>query len=143
MSQAEVIEEQYDILKNNLINTMNTEHDSVAEGPFTTRANDIIEAEYANLDFNLSSLAESLGINPVYAGKKFKKEFDKSFTTYLAEFRIHKAVELLRNGSLTSAEIAEKCGFASSTYFVKTFKKITNMTPTEYKKKLWHCHSFF
>ena len=53
---------------------------------------------------------------------------------YIIEFRINKAKELLHQKDLKLVEIAEKLGFNDANYFAKTFKKITGITPTQYKE---------
>lgn len=137
LSLAETIDEQFDILNQYFVKDVpDIDPGTASEESFMTRANDIIEAEYQNLDFNLSSLADSLELSAVYAGKKFKSVFEKNFTSYLAEFRVHKAIDLMLTTDMTSADISEKCGFSSPTYFSKTFKSITNMTPSEYRRKI-------
>ena len=116
----------------------NIQHDeaAIANDTFIERTNSIIEKEYSNLAFNLSSFSDLLGISGVYAGQKFKKIFNKSFNTYLAEYRVQKAAEFLNKPDYKISEIANMCGFSSSGYFIKTFKKITSMTPTEYRSNL-------
>ncbi len=137
LSNAEIIDEQFDILKKHFIDSApSSEENSATSETFLARVNDIIESEYQNLDFNLSSLAEQLEISSVYAGKKFKTIFEKNFTVYLSEYRIHKAIEFMRNTAYTTTEIASMCGFSSATYFIKTFKKVTDMTPNEYRKTM-------
>lgn len=137
LSLAETIDEQFDILNQYFVRDVpDIEPGTVSEESFMTRANDIIESEYQKLDFNLSGLADLLELSAVYTGKKFKSVFGKNFTSYLSEFRVHKAIELIRNSDMTSAEISEKCGFSSPTYFSKTFKGITDMTPSEYRRSI-------
>lgn len=135
LSQADVIEEQYGIFIKYFANARNEELSSeISNDCFNKDTVKIIEEQYKNLDFNLTSYAEILGISVAYAGKKFKKEFNTSFNAYLAEFRIKKALVLLSDNSLKISDIAQECGFGSTAYFIKIFKKITSMTPTDYRK---------
>ena len=54
---------------------------------------------------------------------------------YVVDLRISAAKELLKDPLRSAGEIAEKTGFESSSYFTRTFKKKTGMTPTEYRSK--------
>lgn len=103
-------------------------------GDFKTRVQELIALNYANSDYNISAVADSLGINTVYAGQKFKKVFDKTFNTYLAEYRCKKATEFLLQTNKKSVEIAALCGFKSDTYYNYIFKKYMKTTPQQYRK---------
>ena len=64
-----------------------------------------------------------------------KKYTDDSFTEFLAKIRVKKAKELLRNTDKTVAEIAEVVGFHDVYYFSHIFKKVTNSSPSSYRKQ--------
>lgn len=53
-------------------------------------------------------------------------------------FCIHHSCKLIMNEEIKLSEIAFKSGFNSLSYFTKQFKKITGLTPLEYKKKILH-----
>ncbi|MBO0992294.1 response regulator [Bacillus sp. SD088] len=74
-------------------------------------------------------------MNPDYLGKLFKKEVGESFSNFLIEQRIKKAIELLEQSKeMKMFEIAEFVGFGRNPrYFSQVFKKHTGFTPTEYK----------
>ena len=48
--------------------------------------------------------------------------------------RLRKAAELLKEGGLSIAEIADKVGFNTPSYFTKSFKKLFGVLPTQYNK---------
>jgi two-component system response regulator YesN len=56
--------------------------------------------------------------------------------------RIDRAKELLDFTDKSIAEIAEASGFSNQNYFTRTFKKITGMTPSHYRKTGEHKNSF-
>ncbi|GEM_PF-2809950 len=64
----------------------------------------------------------------------FKQKMGITITEYLEKIRIDHAKELLENTSLKIYEISEKCGYNSSYYFGRVFKKNLNCTPQEYRK---------
>ncbi len=69
--------------------------------------------------------------------KYFKKEFKKSFTNYLNEYRVRKACLLLQDTDKKLLDIAMECGYENMSFFHRQFKKYLNMTPSEYRKHLY------
>ncbi|GAB1856419.1 AraC family transcriptional regulator [Flavobacteriaceae bacterium MHTCC 0001] len=70
--------------------------------------------------------------------KYFKKEFKKSFTNYLNEYRIRKACLLLQETDYKLLDIAMNCGYENMSFFHRQFKKYLNITPSEYRKHLYN-----
>ncbi|NMD37177.1 MAG: helix-turn-helix transcriptional regulator [Christensenellaceae bacterium] len=88
-----------------------------------------------SLHYSQPLLAESLGISSPYFSKLFKQKTGMLFSDYLNEKRIELAkTKLLNNSELTVKKIGEDCGFQSPSYFIYVFKKLTNVTPNEYRK---------
>ncbi len=88
---------------------------------------------YSDLDLSLDSVAEELYISPYYLSHVFKDELGMTFIEFLTKVRLEEAKKLLRNGNQNMIEIAEKVGYANSSYFSKVFKKHEGVTPTNYK----------
>ena len=57
-----------------------------------------------------------------------------NFSTYMKNYRISKAKELLCGTQLKLYEIAEKVGYSDPKYFSKVFKETTGQLPAEYRK---------
>ena len=58
-------------------------------------------------------------------------------TTYISQLRISKAKRLLDSEpSMSIGDIAMKCGFEDMAYFSRTFKQMTKMTPSQYRKRV-------
>jgi YesN/AraC family two-component response regulator len=72
--------------------------------------------------------------------KYFKKQFKRSFTNFLNEFRIRKACVLLQDTNKKLLDIALNCGYENMSFFHRQFKKYIKMTPLEYKRKLYASH---
>ncbi len=64
-----------------------------------------------------------------------KKESGKTFVDYLNEFRIARAVELLEEPESKVYEVAADVGFTHQTYFSSVFKKITGVSPKQFKER--------
>ncbi|MGH4117517.1 response regulator transcription factor [Clostridium sp.] len=84
-------------------------------------------------DISLNDVAKSVNLSYNYLSKVFKDEIGKSFIDYLTELRIDKSMKLLANENISIKEICLKNGYNDPNYYSKAFKKITGMTPTEYR----------
>jgi len=65
----------------------------------------------------------------------FKKRANKTFVQFLNEIRIAFACKLLIDDDQTVAAICYSCGFSNVSFFIRQFKKITALTPLNYRKK--------
>lgn len=89
-----------------------------------------------NYSKNITSktVAEELCYDQSYFCRTFKKLFGLKFNEYLNIHRIKIAKELLKSESVSNA--ASKSGFSSICYFSVIFKKITGITPTQFKTNI-------
>ncbi len=88
-------------------------------------------------DISLKDLCKHLLISESYLTKLFKEHLNYSFIDYLARCRISKACELLAEPDKKIYLIAEQVGYKDQRYFSVIFKKITHLTPKEYRKKFY------
>ncbi len=91
-----------------------------------------IEGSYAK-DLRLQDLADKYHLNYNYLSQLFKKETGQTFTNYLVELRIKKAIKLFAE-DLLFYEIARKVGYNDYYHFCKIFKKHRGINPSEFKK---------
>lgn len=82
----------------------------------------------------LNSVATYLGVTPFYISNLLSTHTSKNFTDLITEYRIDRAKEMLKE-NYQIKEIASELGFRSHNYFSKVFKKVTGLTPKEYKSK--------
>ena len=96
---------------------------------------DIIRYIQSNYEKEISyeSLAERFFMNPVYINRVFKKTSGVSLHTFLINYRINTAMEILRSSSVSVREAALMVGFSDLPHFTKTFKRITGKTPGKYR----------
>ncbi len=96
-------------------------------------------AQYIDLHYMeglyLEHMASITNTSPKYFSKYFKKTFEVNFIEYLNRVRINRAKEFLKNKNNTVSEVGEKTGFMHATTFSSTFKRITGITPTQYRNK--------
>lgn len=86
-------------------------------------------------DLTLSELASTLNINASYLSTVFKKETGKTITAYVNEKRIELAQELLKTTNLQIQTIAQYCGIVDVHYFTRLFKKITGVSPKQFREE--------
>ena len=82
----------------------------------------------------LEDVAEAVGLNPVYFSALFKKETSLNFSTYLIDFRMEKAKELLTSTNDTISAIADAVGYPEQKYFSQQFKKVVGVKPVIYRQ---------
>ncbi len=92
--------------------------------------------EFYHTGITLDEIAERLGITPEYLGTQFHKETGENFSTYIRNYRIGKAKELLMGTGMKLYEIAERVGYSDPKYFSKVFRDVTGKLPAEYRKSL-------
>ena len=115
------------------------EHDagiSVRKGDksrYVLEAMDYISKHYNEPDISVGTVAESLNISEGYLSHTFKKETDYTLLNYLTRYRIHKAMELLKDCRVKVYEVAEQVGYRDIAYFSATFKKYAGISPSEYQ----------
>ena len=84
---------------------------------------------------SLQTLARELGYNYEYLSRSFHRLFGIRFDRLLAQYRAEQAATLMRETSLSLADIAMNSGFQSIRTFNRVFKDLYGISPSEYRKK--------
>ncbi len=100
---------------------------------YVLEAMDYIGAHYNDPNISIAAIAQHLGLSEGHLSHTFKRETDYTLLNYLTRYRVHKAMELLRDCRAKVYEVAEQVGYKDITYFSATFKKLTGMSPSEYQ----------
>lgn len=100
---------------------------------YVLEAMDYIGKHYNEPDISVGTVAQSLNISEGYLSHTFKKETDYTLLNYLTRYRIHKAMELLKDCRVKVYEVAEQVGYRDIAYFSATFKKYAGISPSEYQ----------
>ncbi|GHU78494.1 hypothetical protein AGMMS49992_29230 [Clostridia bacterium] len=95
-----------------------------------------VERNYANPDFNVTYLAESIAMNMSYISKYFKEKIGIGLYDYISLMRVSRAKELLKDSNVQIKEIAHQVGFENDNSFIRVFKKHEGITPGGYRKQL-------
>ena len=101
------------------------------------KVEDSIYENFTNKNFSLVELADQLGYSSSYLSRFINQEFGVGFGELLNNVRLEKARSLLQEGKYQVCEIADMVGFSSSNSFIRTFKRIEGITPTQYRNVLF------
>ncbi|MDO4334030.1 MAG: response regulator [Eubacteriales bacterium] len=82
-------------------------------------------------DLSLTAIGQEIGFNPIYLSRVFKQTEGTSIREYIENCRMEMAKRLIVNSRMKIYEIAEKCGYQNTAYFIKIFKAHFGMTPQE------------
>lgn len=94
-----------------------------------------IIAEKYNTDISLAMIADMLEMNSSYLSRIFRAETGVKYIDYLNNIRIEHSKILLLNTVQNVNTISKNVGYHSRNHFVETFKKITGITPQEFRKQ--------
>ncbi|MEO1255785.1 MAG: helix-turn-helix domain-containing protein [Bacteroidota bacterium] len=94
------------------------------------------EELYKNANLKLSDFAERLHVLPHRLSQLINDNLEKNFTSFVNEYRIDRAKQVITNDTHLKLEsIGYECGFNSKSTFYSSFKKVTGMTPADFKKQ--------
>lgn len=119
------------IIENNLVYDVNSRSYNI----YVRKAIHYIH-NYYNEDISIDDLCEKLNINKSYFCNLFKKSTSQTFSNFLNYFRVEKSKKLLEDPTLSLLDIALEVGFTNQNYYTIVFKKITNQTPSAYRKEI-------
>lgn len=91
--------------------------------------------EHFRENLSLDMLAQICHVNKYYMVHAFSEEYSISPINYMVSKRIEEAKQLLKNDDYTLGIISRMLGFSSPSYFSQTFKKMTGMSPIDYRKQ--------
>lgn len=102
---------------------------------------EIIKIKYYianNLDkvIDIPTAAKYVNMSESYFSHIFKKDVGISFIDYVNNEKIEKAKKLISSSNYKIYEVSDKLGFQNATYFTMLFKKITGLSPSDYKKSI-------
>lgn len=84
-------------------------------------------------DIMVGDLAKKYAVNPDYLSSLFKQETGKNIIRYHTEIRIERACKLLAETQTKISDISYSLGYDDRQYFNRVFKKITGMSPSDYR----------
>ncbi len=90
--------------------------------------------EFYQSGITLDEIAAKLNVTPEYLSMQFHREVGETYSSYLKNYRISKAKELLIGTQKKQYEVAREVGYADSKYFSRVFRECTGYSPAEYRK---------
>ncbi|GEM01469.1 AraC-type DNA-binding protein [Halolactibacillus halophilus] len=83
---------------------------------------------------NLDLIAKSAAISRSHSCDIFREECHSSPIQYLQHYRLSKSLDLLLTSDRSITEVAHSVGFNSPSYYTETFRKVYDVTPSQYRK---------
>ena len=88
-----------------------------------------------NSDISLNSIAEYFNFHPVHIIRAIKAKYHITPNKLITQVRLDQAKKLLLTTDYTIEKIALFCGFASASYFSKSFHKQFGLSPNDFRKR--------
>ncbi|WP_299918209.1 AraC family transcriptional regulator [uncultured Roseobacter sp.] len=89
---------------------------------------------YRDPNLTLSALSAHVGVSLNHVSQTLNQNLGQSFFEFVNSWRVKEAIPLVEAGETTVLAIAYEVGFNSRSSFYSAFKRVTDMTPTAYKK---------
>jgi AraC-like DNA-binding protein len=87
-------------------------------------------------ELSLDGMARVVGLSPFYFAHSFKATTGIPPYRYVLQCRIERAKSLLRESSLSIAEIAYEVGFGNQSHMTTVFRKTLQVTPKVYRQQV-------
>jgi len=97
-----------------------------------------VHENYATTTLSNKEIASHFGYHPDHLSNLIRQETGRSLHQYIIYYRLQIAKNYLLTTQLGISEIAWRCGFCSSAYFIKVFRENIGMTPKAYRKTKIH-----
>src|SRR5689334_22122506 len=107
-----------------------------SEDIFLDRLKKEIDDNLTNDQFSVEELAKNIGMSRSQLHRKLNAVTGQSVSQFIREHRLSLGMALLKEGDLTAAEVADRIGFGSATYFNKCFNEYYGFPPGEVKNKM-------
>lgn len=101
---------------------------------FSTKILNYLQENYAK-QIKIKRLCKEFGVTEKTLYKIVKQTTNKTINDYLIYLRIEKSKQLLISTDYSISEIAYQVGYVDYNYFIRLFKKLTNLTPLKYRKQ--------
>ena len=94
-----------------------------------------IDKNFADPNISLKMLGTMFDLSTKSIGNYFSLKYHMTYLEYVTKKRIEKAINLLKNDSLSIDDVARLSGYSSALSFRRNFKDITGVTPSEYRSR--------
>ena len=104
--------------------------------PCVQKAKLCIDSRFHDAELSIGDLSSLSGVSDSYLRRAFRRYLGLSPAQYLSSVRLSHAKELLESEYLSIREIAQKCGYHSTGYFIQAFREHEGISPGAYRKLL-------
>lgn len=94
-----------------------------------------VQKNYADSGLSIRAISRHLYLTDTYICMLFKNTTGKTINEYITEARLERAKELLKANDIPISDIAGLVGYGNPKYFSAVFKKMTELTPSEYRER--------
>ena len=109
-------------------------HSNSEEEKLLQRFFDLVRDNYENETINVNVIADLLNVHRSTLTRIVKQHAGISPGYYLHDFRVMKALEMLRDSNLSASQIAKACGIPDPCYFSNVIRRTVNCSPIAYRK---------
>lgn len=137
LQSLETLHEMIGLLKTNFGRWISESRDSQFKDNVQTviaKTQEYILSNY-HKDLSMEEVAERADLSISHFCLLFKQVTGYTFLEYLTECRIEKAKYILKNSHVKVFQVAPMVGYQDPRYFTQVFKKVTGMTPTEFREE--------
>lgn len=127
------VEAAFSALFDGLQEKLSAKRSSKHEG-LIARINGLISERYGDTGLSLNAIADELGMSPIYLSRLYKQHALTPIVDAINQARMEAAKRLLLQSDMPVVDIAPQCGYTSSSYFHRMFKKSFGVTPADYRK---------
>ena len=101
--------------------------------PWLERIREMLHAGLSE-DISFSSIADTVGVHPVYIARQFRKHYHCTLGEYVRRLRVEAASREISETHAPFSEIASAVGFYDQSHMTNVFKRLTGMTPAQYRR---------
>jgi TolB-like protein/AraC-like DNA-binding protein len=109
---------------------------NIADNALIQKLRRAVDDNLTNEQFSVEELARNIGMSRSQLHRKLIAATGQSISQFIREYRLELGMELLKGGELTAAEVSERIGFGSPTYFNKCFNEHYGFPPGEVKNQM-------
>lgn len=132
LETLEEIENECKVLLNRAFNAIDVRKTNKMQH-LISQIYEYVSKNYSDANLSSAQIADEFNLSTRYLTKIFLENTSVSLTNYITNYRIEKSKEYLINTDLSIKEIVEKIGWINLKYFYTMFKKVTGVTPGDFR----------
>lgn len=106
---------------------------SNAQNILAVKVREYIQEHYVDCGLSIKQIANSFHFHENYISNLYKEEYGENLSNAIEQLRIDKACQLLSTTDIRIGEVAAAVGYSSDSSFRRAFKKITGVSPVDYR----------